>query len=109
MATTNEDWASDVRKYSPRADDKAISGIVRHLGIALRNRDSQLVSFADKAETDRVRDSFLRKKLGLKASDTELDKAIAEIGGKMRADHTKNRVTVYYLLAERFGKLSIFQ
>ena len=28
------------------------------------------------------------------------------IGERMRNDHTKNRVTVYYLLAEHFGKLS---
>jgi hypothetical protein len=26
----------------------------------------------------------------------------------MKGDRTKNRVTVYYLLAENFGKLSIF-
>jgi hypothetical protein len=27
---------------------------------------------------------------------------------KMKADRTKSRVTVYYLLAEKFGKLSAF-
>ena len=27
------------------------------------------------------------------------------IGDKMKGDRTKNRVTVYYLLAEHFGKL----
>jgi len=26
----------------------------------------------------------------------------------MKGDHTKNRVTVYYLLADHFGKLSMF-
>lgn len=36
------------------------------------------------------------------------DQAIMAVGDKMKADHTKNRVTVYYLLAEHFGKLSAF-
>ena len=30
-----EDWAADVKKYVPSADDKAIAGIVRYCGIAL--------------------------------------------------------------------------
>ena len=69
---------------------------------------ASLVSFSDKAELARVRDNFLKKKLGLSQSDAELDAAIAAIGEVMKASRDKNRVTVYYLLAERFGKLSIF-
>lgn len=85
-----------------------IAGIVRHCGIALHKRDSSLVSFSDKAETDRVRNGFLKKKLALTDDDATLDAAIAEVGQRMKGDRTKNRVTVYYLLAERFGKLSLF-
>lgn len=105
MAT---DWAADVKKYSPSADDKAIAGIVRYCGIALQNRDSSLVSLTDKEEVARVRNNFLKKKLGLTQSDGDLDKAIAEVGAKMKADRTKNRVTLYYLLADHFGKLGTF-
>ena len=101
-----ENWAADVRKYVPNADEKAIAGIVRYCGIALQKRDSSLVAFTDKEEVARVRDHFLKKKLGLTAPDTELDKAIMTIGERMKSDHTRNRVTVYYLLAEHFGKLS---
>lgn len=103
-----EDWAADVRKYVPDADDKAIAGIVRHCGIALHNRDSSMVAFSDPSETARVRESFLKKKLGLTASDAELDAAIASVGATMKADRTKNRVTVYYLLAKHYGKLGLF-
>ena len=105
MAT---DWAADVKKYVADADDAAIAGIVRYLGIALRNRDSALVSFSDKTETDRVRNNFLKKKLGLTQADATLDKAIAKVGEVLKADRTKNRVTVYYLLAAEFKKLSLF-
>jgi hypothetical protein len=103
-----EDWAADVKKYASNADDKAIAGIVRYCGIALQKRDSSLVSFSDKTEVARVRDNFLKKKLGLTSPDAELDQAIASVADKMKVDRTKNRVTVYYLLAEHYGKLSAF-
>jgi outer membrane protein OmpA-like peptidoglycan-associated protein len=103
-----EDWAIDVRKYAPDAEDAVIAGIVRHCGIALQSRDASLVSFTDPAETDRVRENFCRKKLGLTHSDAELDAAIARVGERMSGDTTRNRVTVYYLLAEMFGKLGLF-
>jgi outer membrane protein OmpA-like peptidoglycan-associated protein len=103
-----EDWAADVRKYAPSADDAIIAGIVRYCGIALTKRDSALVAFSNTKELALVRDNFLKKKLGLTQSDAALDKAIAAVAEKMSADRTKNRVTVYYLLAENFKKLQIF-
>jgi hypothetical protein len=106
MAT---DWTADVRKYAPDAKEEAIAGIVKYCGIALQHRDSSLVSFTDEKEVARVRDNFLKKKLGLAATpDDELDKAIAATAAKMKDDRTKNRVTVYYLLADHFGKLPLF-
>jgi hypothetical protein len=104
----SEDWAVDVLKYVPNADRRAIEGIVKHCGIALRGRDASLVSFTDEEEVKRVRDHFLRKKLGLAGSDEELNDAIMAVAETMHKDHTRNRVTVYYLLAEHFGKLSAF-
>ncbi|HQV02969.1 MULTISPECIES: DUF2853 family protein [unclassified Novosphingobium] len=106
MAT---DWAADVKKYAAKADDAIIAGIVRYCGIALRNRDSALVSFSDPKELDRVRNNFLKKKLGRTETDSVLDAAIAKVGDLMKADRTKNRVTVYYLLADNFGALGLFE
>ena len=103
-----EDWLADVRKYVADADETVVKAIVRYCGIALQNRDSSLVAFSDKKETDRVRENFLKKKLGLVQSDDVLDGAIAAVSDRMKEDRTKNRVTVYYLLAEHFGLLSIF-
>jgi hypothetical protein len=102
------DWAVNVKKYVPNADDSAINGIVRHCGIALQRKDASFVSCTDKSERDRVRDSFLKKKLALGDSDAELDKAIIAVCEKMKADRDKSRVTFYYLLAEKYGKLGIF-
>lgn len=103
-----EDWAADVKAIAPDADAKVISGIVRYCGIALQKRDSSQVAFSDKDEVTRVRDNFLRKKLGLTESDADLNKAIAAVGEKMKATKSHNRVTAYYLLADHFGKLATF-
>ncbi len=103
-----QDWAEDVKRHVPDADDGVIAGIVRYCGIALQNKDSSLVSFGDPVETGRVRDNFLRKKLALTESDDVLDSAIASVGERMKGVSFKNRVTVYYLLAQHFGKLDVF-
>jgi hypothetical protein len=104
----SHDWSTDVKKYAPEADDAAIKGIVKHCGIALQNRDSSFVACQDKSERDRVRDSFLKKKLALTSSDAELDAAIMDVCQKMKADRDKSRVAFYYLLAEKFAKLAAF-
>ena len=102
------DWAADVRRHVPNANDAAIKVIVKHLGIALQSRDASFVACADRAERDRVRDGFLKKKLALTNSDAELDKAVMEVCEKMKADRDKSRVAFCYLLAEKYGKLSMF-
>jgi len=102
------DWAADVRRYVANPDAAAINGIVKHCGIALQSKDGSFVAVTDRAECDRVRDSFLKKKLGLTQSNVELDAAVAGIGETMKTDRDKSRVAFYYLLAEKFGKLTVF-
>jgi outer membrane protein OmpA-like peptidoglycan-associated protein len=102
------DWAADVKRYVPDADDGVIAKIVSYCGIALRTRDASLVSFTDTVETDRVRENYCKKKLGLTEPDAVLDSAIAAVGERMSDTNNRNRVTVYYLLAEHFGKLGLF-
>ncbi|RUY12938.1 DUF2853 family protein, partial [Mesorhizobium sp. M7A.F.Ca.CA.004.12.1.1] len=38
------DYLADVKKYDASASADVVDKIVKHLGIALRNRDSSLVS-----------------------------------------------------------------
>lgn len=104
-----EDWAKNVRKYAKDADDAVIAGIVRYCGIALSKKDSALVSFSDPKELARVKAGFMRKKLALAEPEAALDAALAKVADQMKADRTKNRVTVYYLLATEFGKLDQFR
>ena len=103
------EYANDIQKYTENVDEDVVGGIVKHLGIALRSRDASLVSCSDRTELDRVRESFLKKKLGLTASDAELDRAISEVCDQMKDTRNKSRVTFYYLLADKFGKFPLFQ
>ena len=102
------DWLADVRIYAANADDKVVDAIIRYCGIALQSRDGQLVAMADKKERELVRENFLKKKLAITDPDSVLDDAISSVAERMKADRTKNRVTVYYLLAEQFGLLNVF-
>ena len=110
MATTiaPHDWAIDVKRYVPNPDNAAVKGIAKHLRIALRSPDASFVACSDKSERDRVRESFMKKKLALSLPDTELDQVIMEVCQRMKADRDKSRVVFYYLLAEKYDKLSLF-
>ena len=102
------DYVADVKKYGKApVNEKAVAGIVKHLGIALRSADASLVSCSDSAELDRVKQGFAKKKLALTV-DTEIDAHLKAVCEAMKADRTKSRVTFYYLLAERAGKLDSF-
>ncbi|OYO23466.1 hypothetical protein CGZ93_05855 [Enemella dayhoffiae] len=105
MAT---DWAADIKKHVTNADDAAIAGIIKHCGISLHRQDSSMVSFTDKAETDRVKAGFLTKKLGV-TDEAKADAAIKAVGEKLKGSSRKYRPTVYYMLADHFGKLDLFK
>ncbi len=98
------EYITDIARYVDAVDEEAVAGIVKHLGIALRsNKDASLVSASDQSELDRVRESWLERKLNL---DGDLDASIAAVCEQMAGDRQKQRVTFYYLLAGRHGKLA---
>lgn len=98
------DYSADIAKYTPSVDAKAVESIVKYCGIALRNRDSSLVSSSDPDELARVRDGFAAKKLGLDAAAA--DAGIKKVVERMKGDNSKERVTFYYLLAEETGTMA---
>jgi hypothetical protein len=98
------DYAADIKKYTSNVNEAAVASIVKFCGIALRGKDSQFVSMTDAAEVKRVVDGFCAKKLGLDAKSAET--AVLAVGEKMKADKTKHRVTVYYLVAEATKTMS---
>src|SRR5581483_154365 len=102
------DMTASKRYQTSTFNDNALAGLVRYCSMLSRYDDGSSISFNDRAEIIRMRDEFMKNRLGLTNPDAELDAAIAKIASVMDASHATNRVTAYYLLAERFGKLSLF-
>lgn len=101
-------YVDNVKKYAKKYDEAALQKIVNHLGIALRNRDSSLVSCSDPSELERVREKWLKKKFELTDSDADLDAAIQQVCTTMKEEKgNKSRVTFYYILAEHYDKIGM--
>ena len=98
------DYLADVKKYDAGASAEVVDKIVKHLGIALRNRDSALVSCTDPKELDRVKANWISKKLGV-TDAAKAESAVEKVCKAMAADSSKSRVTFYYLAAKELGKL----
>ena len=98
------EYLDDVKRYDSGADAGAVEKIVKHLGIALRGRDSSLVSCSDTSELDRVREKWSMKKLG-ETDVSSCDSVIGQVCEEMQGDRNKSRVTFYYLVAKHHGKL----
>ncbi|MEN9020139.1 MAG: DUF2853 family protein [Verrucomicrobiales bacterium] len=87
-------------------NDALLDKIVKVLASPNQSRDGSLVSATDPSELDRVRTSFLEKKLGLPADDSN-GEAVKEVVGRLAESCQKQWGAVYYLLAERFGKQDV--
>ncbi len=99
------EYLDDVKRYDSGADAGTVEKIVKHLGIALRGRDSSLVSCSDTTELDRVREKWSMKKLE-ETDAASCDSVIGDVCATMKGDRNKNRVTFYYLVAKAHGKLA---
>ena len=98
------DHLEDVKKYAKKpVNEAAVAGLEETYRLVLSQADTRYVACSDKAELETVRKNFLEKKLGLSGDD--LDAAVKEVCETMKATRSKSRLTFYYLLAERYGKL----
>ena len=69
---------------------------------------SETVSGSDKEELERVKNSYLIKKLGL-ADGPQLMEAINAVIEKYgKSNRNKYRPVVYYMLCTHFGKQSVY-
>ena len=101
------DHLADIKKYAKSVDEAVVAKMEKTYALVLTKPDARLVSVSDADEVKTVRENFLKKKLGVEGSNEELDAKIIEIGKTIPGQ--KNRLTLYYLLAEHFGKLSVFK
>lgn len=103
------DHLADVKKYADNVDEDVVASMEKTYRLVLGKPDTAVVAFGDATEKATVRENFLKKKLGLTEPDAELDAAIEAVGKKMKGVSRRNRLTVYYLLADHFGKLDTFR
>ena len=89
-------------------DSALLTKVAKGCGPSIYSADASKVSGSDKKELETVKKNFLMKKLGLKNSP-ELDSAIAEVMDTMgSSNRNKYRAMVYYMLAKKFNKESVY-
>ena len=80
------DHLADIKKYASTVDENVVANMERTYRLVLSRPDSARVSEGDTGELKVVRENFVKK-----------------IPGR------NSRLTVYYLLAEHYGKLDMFR
>ena len=102
-------YIAERKKLDLLLSDELITKVTVGLGPSIYKQDSETVSCADSSELATVRDSFLKKKLGLTQTDEELDAAIKNVCEMMgTANKHKYRALFYALLAKNFGKTDVY-
>jgi hypothetical protein len=104
-----EAMIAEAKKLELNISDDLITKVTVGLGPSIYNKDSASVACGQAKELERVKNNFLKKKLGLELSDEELDAAIQEVCEQLgRSNRNKKRVHMYALLAMKFNKESIY-
>ena len=98
-------YVESIERFCEQVDTSAIDNIVNYLGIALRSSDGSTVAASDADELKTIQEGFCVKKLGMEPAEAEA--AVQRICELMQHDAAKCRVTFYYLLAEKTGKLDL--
>ena len=96
-----------IAKNNVVVDDGLLVKVTVGLGPSIYKKDSELIACSSSSELARIRDNFLKKKLGLTLSDDELDTAIKEvcqdIGSSVR---NKYRAVFYTMLVSKLKQES---
>jgi hypothetical protein len=102
-------YSASAKELKLDLSDDLIIKVTTGLGPSIYKKDAETVSCSDSSELDTVKKNFLQKKLGLTASDAELDAAIKKVCEAMgSSNRNKYRALFYALLAKEFGKESVY-
>ena len=102
-------YSSKIKGIEPNFNADFLVKVTKGLGPSIYNKDAETIACSSSNELATVRNSFLKKKLGLKEDDATLDAAIKEVCEKMgSSNRNKYRAIFYYLFAEKFSKQDIY-
>ena len=98
------DYVADIKKYTDSVDEDIVASMEKTYRLVLSQADSAVVAHGDPAQPETLKKDFLIQKLGL-SDGGRPRRPIAAGGGRVKGVSRKNRLTVYYLLAQQLGKL----
>jgi len=102
-------YSASAKELKLGLSDDLIIKVTTGLGPSIYKKDAETVSCTDNSELETVKKNFLQEKLGLTASDAELDAAIKKVCEAMGSSNRhKYRALFYALLAKEFGKESVY-
>ena len=91
-----------------KVTEAQVTAACKYLGSNLFKKDASLVAYSDKTELAGIRDNFVKKKLGVKDSDADIDAAIKKVGEAYGMSvRNKKRAVVYACLMRHYGKTSL--
>lgn len=98
-------YATDIQtKLGETPDMDLLTKVTIGCGPSIYNADAETVAGSDKDELARVRDSYLKKRLGL-PDGPDLDAGIATVIDRYGStNRNKYRAVVYYMLCRHFGR-----
>lgn len=101
-------YQAEAKKLGVSIDSELLKKVAKGLGPSIYNADSTKVASSDKAELNRVKENFLKKKLGIEDEELAnklIQQAIDTFGSK---NPNKHRALFYYLLVINAGKESLY-
>ncbi len=101
-------YHAEAKKIGVSVDSDLLAKVTKGLGPSIYNADSGKVASSDKAELERVKENFIKKKLGI-TDDKKADALISEVVDTFGSSNTnKHRPLFYYLIVKKAGKESIY-
>lgn len=103
-------YAEDLKsKCGVTPDMDLLTKVTIGCGPSIYNDDASTVAASDDAELERIKKSFLMKKLGMADSAALMDGINQAIETYGRSNRNKYRAVMYYLLVKHFGKESVYK
>lgn len=99
---------AEAKGVDKNISEDLVAAVCKYLGPNLFNKDASLVAYSDKKELERLRENFVKKKLGIKDSDEDIDAAIKSVGVAYgMSNRSKKRAVIYACLMKHYGKKSL--
>lgn len=101
-------YHEEAKKLGVSVDSDLLTKVTKGLGPSIYNADSAKVASSDKTELTRVKENFIKKKLGItdEATADDLISQVVKVFGS--SNPNKPRPLFYYLLVKFARKESIY-